>query len=128
MGNITRYLGVARVYMSLQRHCRNLIFASSNRIVDSGILRRCEIHFYDRCGDPELIHTSPLRPATVVDLTIESDAVWCTRGHTQREMLAVRWLLLRLITATTINRWTTTKGQTMEQKCRRDSIFFPLWV
>jgi len=75
MGNITRYLGVARVYMSLQWRCRNLIFASSNRIVDSGILRRCEIHFYDRCGDPESIHTSPLRPATVVDLTVESDAV-----------------------------------------------------
>jgi len=75
MGNITRYLGVARVYMSLQRRCRNIIFASSNRIVDSDILRRCEIHFYDRCEDPESIHTSPLRPATVVDLTVESDAV-----------------------------------------------------
>lgn len=82
MGNITRYLGVARVHVSLQRRGRDLLPSSlASRIPDN--LRWCEISMIDAKIRRRYIRVH-LCPAIVVDLTGEGgtpwrrDAVWRT--------------------------------------------------
>lgn len=74
MGNITRYLGVARVHMSLQRRCPKSYLSVKHRRIASRITVFCADAKFISMIDAvtrSRIHTNPLSPATVVDLTVE---------------------------------------------------------
>lgn len=105
MGNITRYLGVARVVhvSCYKRRSRDPSFASSIAESHRGFRHFAPMRnpFPRRTRRPEVsvIHVLPPRDRRGTGRQPTREARLATRmwARAQREMLAVRWLLLRLL-------------------------------
>jgi len=97
MGNITRYLGFARVHMSLQRRCPKSYLCVKHRRITVFCADAKSISTIDAVirSTREFVESRDRRGLS--RRILGRNAVWCTRGHMQRENVSRSMIIITII-------------------------------